>query len=228
MRFHTMEQAIVKGVAPLTILKSWQAAKQLTSVAVSPFPKESLIDVTGALHGQKPMDAVKYSMHETLRDGTAMLVRAIRADDKQRLLRHFHGLSSQSVYYRFFGVKRSLTDDDLSRLTEMDFVNHVALAGTVGAGDYERFIGVGRYMRTENQSRAEVAFAVLDDYQGQGIGTLLLKHLARIARSKGITEFTADVLGSNHQMLEVFANSGFPVRDSYTSGIVHVTLDIST
>jgi GNAT superfamily N-acetyltransferase len=181
---------------------------------------------TKRLMGQKRseeiIDAVNYSALEILRDGTAILIRGIRPDDKQRLLQHFHGLSAQSVYFRFFGIKRSLTEDDLSRLTKLDFVNHVGLAATINAE--ERFIGVGRYFRTGESHRAEVAFAVLDEYQGQGIGTLLLKHLARIARGKGIIEFGADVLASNHQMLEVFANSGFSFHNSYESGVVRVTL----
>lgn len=174
------------------------------------------------------MDAVNYSVHETLRDGTALVIRAIRPDDKRRLLQHFQSLSRQSVYYRFFGLKRSLSNDDLSRLTELDFVNHVGLAATVESEGHERFIAIGRYIHTEKASRAEVAFAVLDEYQGHGIGTLLLKHLARIARRNGIRQFSANVLGSNHQMLEVFANSGFPVHDSSEYGVVHVTLDIDT
>jgi GNAT superfamily N-acetyltransferase len=171
-------------------------------------------------------EAAKYSVSEVLRDATVILIRAIRPDDQQRLLRHFLGLSPQSVYYRFFGVKRSLSEDDLYRLTELDFVNHVGLAATVKCEGDERFIGVGCYMRRENVQYAELAFAVLDEYQGHGIGTLLLKHLATIAQKNGITRFTADVLGGNHQMLEVFANSGFQVHDSYEPGVVHVSLDI--
>jgi GNAT superfamily N-acetyltransferase len=177
---------------------------------------------------QEMIDAANYSALEVLRDGTAMLIRAIRPDDKQRLLQHFNGLSAQSIYYRFFGIKRSLSEDDLARLTELDFVNHVGLAATVQAGDDERFIGVGRYIRTQDPHRAEVAFAVLDEYQGHGIGTLLLKHLARIAQRNGISEFGADVLASNHQMLEVFANSGFSFHHSYESGVVRVTLQFGS
>jgi GNAT superfamily N-acetyltransferase len=85
---------------------------------------------------------------------------------------------------------------------------------------------VGRYIRSEGSSRAEIAFAVLDEYQGHGIGTLLLKYLARIARMRGIKEFAAYVLGSNKPMLEVFANSGFRVHDSHESGVARVSLEI--
>ncbi|HUN57116.1 MAG TPA: GNAT family N-acetyltransferase [Candidatus Binataceae bacterium] len=167
-----------------------------------------------------------YLVPEILRDGTAILVRAIHPDDKERLSQHFQGLSEQSIYNRFFGPKRSLGEDDLRRLTELDFVNHVGLAVTMECDGAERFIGVGRYIRKEDLASAEVAFAVLDEYQGRGIGTLLLKHLAKIARSRRIRKFTAEVLGSNHQMLEVFANSGFHVHDAYDTGTVHVSLDL--
>jgi GNAT superfamily N-acetyltransferase len=167
-----------------------------------------------------------YSVQEVLRDGTTIVIRTILADDKPRLLRHFQGLSPRSLYYRFFGLKRSLTDDDLRRLTELDLVNHVGLAATMHFDGDEHFIGVGRYIRRSHLSSAEVAFAVLDAYQGHGIGTLLLKHLARIARSNGIDRLEADVMGGNQQMLEVFMNSGFREEQSYDSGVVHVSLYI--
>jgi GNAT superfamily N-acetyltransferase len=167
-----------------------------------------------------------YSVSEVLRDGSKMLIRAIRPDDKRRLLCHFQGLSARSVYFRFFGLRRSLEDDDLRRFTELDFVNHVGLAATIASDGEERFIGVGRYIRKQGLPHGEVAFAVLDPYQGHGIGTLLLKHLAKIAQINGITRFVAEVMSNNHQMLEVFANSGFREHDSYESGVVRVILDI--
>jgi GNAT superfamily N-acetyltransferase len=84
---------------------------------------------------------------------------------------------------------------------------------------------VGRYFRT-GDSPAEVAFAVLDEYQGRGIATVLLHHLARIARQNGIRRFAAFVMGDNTQMLEVFANSGYQSHDSYEGGTVRVSLDL--
>lgn len=173
-------------------------------------------------------DAFNYSMAEALRDGTRLLIRAIRPDDKPLLLKHFHSLSERSIYYRFFGHKRSLDPADLRELTELDFLNHVGLAATVEAEGGERFIGIGRYVRSRNDTAAaEVAFAVLDEFQGRGVGTLLLHHLARLARQRGVRKFAAFVMGDNHQMLEVFANSGFRTSDSYEAGTVRVTLDLA-
>jgi len=172
-------------------------------------------------------DTFNYSVGEVLRDGTRILIRAIRPDDKPLLLNHFHSLSERSIYYRFFGHKRSLEPADLHELTELDFLNHVGLAATVEAEGGERFIGVGRYLRSRDTTEAEVAFAVLDEFQGRGVGTLLLHHLASIARQRGVKKFAAFVMGDNHQMLEVFANSGFRTRDSYEAGTVRVTLDLA-
>lgn len=155
-------------------------------------------------------------------DGAAIRIRAIRPDDKERLLEHFHGLSVKAVYFRFMGIRRDLSPDDLKHLTELDFKTHVGLVATLTENDRERFIGVGRYICGEDSTRAEVAFAILDGFQGRGIGTLLLEHLSRIADANGVAEFEADVLGDNRQMLEVFAHSGFERQRSLDSGVVHL------
>jgi GNAT superfamily N-acetyltransferase len=173
-----------------------------------------------------------YRVDETLRDGGSLHIRTIRRDDRQRLLTHFKALSPRSVHSRFFGMIRTLSDEELTRLTDLDFIHHVGLVATLGEGPDEPLIGVGRYIvSTDGQapgSAAEVAFAVLDEHQGRGIGTLLLKHLARIAWNHGITEFQANVLSDNQQMLEVFADSGFRIRKTTDSGVVHLSFPIAS
>src|SRR5262249_3617466 len=101
-------------------------------------------------------EARNYAAHEVLRDGGSIHIRAIRADAKARLLEHFRHLSQDSIYHRFFGLKHSLTDQDLMRFTEVDFINHVALVATLIEDGAERFIGVGRYV-SSGPERAEVA-----------------------------------------------------------------------
>ena len=160
-------------------------------------------------------DPRQHSAEEILRDGGSILIRAIRPDDRERLVEHFRRLSARSVYFRFFNAKRRLTDDELDRFTRLDFVQQAALVATLRERRDERIIGVGRYaMLPGDAHAAEVAFAVADEHQGRGIGTLLLEHLVRLARANGITEFRADVLGENNGMLQVFARSGFVVTSS--------------
>src|SRR5471030_178968 len=137
-------------------------------------------------------DVAHYNVEEILRDGGSIHIRALRPNDRERLLQHFKGLSQDSIYHRFFGLKRTMTDEELVRLTKLDFVTHVGLVATLRDPDGERFIGVARYIRVDDPTHAEVSFAVLDEHQGRGIGSVLLDHLSRIARSSGIVELEAD------------------------------------
>jgi len=169
-------------------------------------------------------NAEKYFATEVLRGGTTVRIRSIRPDDKAKLLDHFNRLSEQSRRYRFFGGRKSLSDRELKRLTELDFVNHVGLALTMSIGGIEQFIGVARYLRGSDLSRAEIALAILDDYQGRGIGPLLIHHLARIASAHGIQTFEANVLGGNDRMLRVIRKSGCTVKTVTDAGVVHIDL----
>jgi GNAT superfamily N-acetyltransferase len=178
------------------------------------------------------LDPKQYKVDAILRDGGMVHIRAIRPDDKQRLLDGFHRLSDQSVYFRFFEPKQELTEKELSYFTEIDFIHHVALVVTLPDNEGERIIGVGRYIVFDTPplaQRAEVAFTVADEHQGRGIGTLLLEHLVLIARAKGISTFEADVLAENHHMLGVFEQSGFQVQQSLVEpGVMHVSFSILT
>ena len=167
-------------------------------------------------------DPRHYAVEEVLRDGRSIHIRAIRPDDRARLVEHFARLSARSVYFRFFGAKRRLTDQELDHFTRLDFVDQVALIATLVERGEERIIGVGRYAALPARRAADVAFAVADEHQGRGIGSLLLDHLLRIARARGIVEFHADVLGENNRMLEVFAATGFVVTSSTEAGVVHL------
>jgi acetyl coenzyme A synthetase (ADP forming)-like protein len=172
-------------------------------------------------------DPRHYLTTALLRDGESVGLRAIRPDDKARVLVLFDELSSRSVYYRFFQTKQQLTDEELRYFTELDFIRNVALVVTLQADGAEQIIGIGRYIGLTEAGRpvprAEVAFEVADQYQGRGIGTLLLEHLAAIARANSIDTFEAHVLGENNRMLQVFDTSGFSVQRSLASGVFHVS-----
>src|SRR5262245_37885564 len=168
-----------------------------------------------------------YATDALLRDGGSIHIRAIRPDDKQRLLDLFERLSSQSVYFRFFQTKQRLTDAELRYFTELDFTRDAALVATLRVGQEAHIIGVGRYFRIQEHgqptTRAEVAFTVADAHQGRGVGTLLLEQLAAIARRQAIDTFEAYVLGENNRMLEVFEASGFTVQRALDTGVFHVS-----
>jgi acetyltransferase len=110
---------------------------------------------------------------EALSNGAAIHIRAIRPDDKLHLLEHFAGLGAKTRYFRFSGHKRHLTAEDVVRYTELDLVRHVGLAATNWQHGRERSIGVGRYILKDVAARAEIALAVLDEYQGRRHRTIV-------------------------------------------------------
>ena len=88
--------------------------------------------------------ASAYQVQEKLRDGTPVVLRAVRPDDRARLVEAFHKLDAQTVYTRFFSSKHEITDADLSQGIDVDFVRNVTLVVTLGAE--ETIIGAGRYI----------------------------------------------------------------------------------
>lgn len=170
-----------------------------------------------------------YAVIEKLRDQRPVTIRAIRPEDKEPFREAFNGLEANSLYMRFFGPRKELTDRELIQATEVDFIRTVALVSCVQEGTRERIVGGGRYLAYEGPappSAAEIAFVVEEDYQGQGIASLLLKHLLLIGRKQGISRFEADVLHANKKMLRVFERTGLPVVTKASSDSIHVTIKL--
>jgi GNAT superfamily N-acetyltransferase len=167
--------------------------------------------------------AATHAAFETLRDGRRVDIRALRQDDQAELLAAVGRTSPESLYRRFFYVKRGFTEQEVAYFLNIDFVDHVALVAVVEEASRPVIVGGARYIVLQ-PGKAEVAFAVIDEYQGQGIGQALMRHLAGIARDAGLRELIADVLPENDAMLKVFAKSGFPLTTKRESNVMHVAL----
>ncbi|KRF06166.1 GCN5 family acetyltransferase [Arthrobacter sp. Soil782] len=157
-----------------------------------------------------------------LRDGSTGHLRPISPLDADAV-QAFHMRQSQnSIYLRFFTYKASLSAKELKRFTEVDHAGRVAFVVTRG----QDIIGIGRYDRLDDPDEAEVAFNVSDAYQGRGLGSILLEHLAVAARENGIRRFTAEVLPENRKMITVFAEAGYEVDRRFDDGVVELTFNI--
>lgn len=172
------------------------------------------------------IDARHYAVPDTLRDGTPILIRALRPDDGPRMAEAFSRLEAESVYTRFFGPKTGLTEADYRTIREMDFATKVALIVTTEVDGREVVIASSSYSCFAPDA-AEVAFIVEEDYHGQGIARKLLHHLGLIARARGIVRFEAEVLAQNSAMLRVFASAGWPMTTRNEDGSIHIVLELA-
>ena len=161
-----------------------------------------------------------YRSDVVLSDGSTLHLRPIRSDDADGLLNLYHRLSLRSLYHRFFTTQQP----NLTRaryLADVDYDNHFALVGEFE----DQIVAVARYARSQDSpDRAEAAFTVADDWQGMGIGPLLLDRLAQIAGEQNITSFEVQVLTGNHQMMKVLSRSRFGMRRRVEAGVFHLIL----
>jgi acetate---CoA ligase (ADP-forming) len=157
-----------------------------------------------------------------LRDGSTVQIRPVRTGDEPAIRAFVRDLSQESVGLRFFGaVDREWA---ASWCLDVDYADRFGLVAETGTPS--RIIAHAAYVRINDQ-RAEVAFLVADDWQGRGISTITLAHLATVAAQHGIVTFTAAVMPSNHRMIGVFRQSGFPVETRSTRDAIEIELPTS-
>lgn len=165
---------------------------------------------------------MRWEADVVLRDGSLAHVRPIMPADAEGIRRFHAGQSEESIYLRFFAPIKQLSDKDVFRFTNVDYDARAALVVVVRGA----IIGIGRYDRLDDPATAEVAFNISDAYQGKGIGSVLLEHLAAVAQEHGITKFVADVLPQNRKMMKVFTDAGYEVRHHFDDGVIAVEFRI--
>ena len=158
-----------------------------------------------------------------LRDGSTVHVRPVKPTDLAALTAFYESLSDESRYLRFFSSARSL-GHVVERLVNMEATGGFGLIALSGTD--QKIAGHASYIPI-GSARAEVAFAIADNMQGVGLGTILLGQLAEVASASGIEEFMATVLPDNHRMVDVFRHSGFDVRTQSEPGQIVVTFPAS-
>jgi acetyl coenzyme A synthetase (ADP forming)-like protein len=172
--------------------------------------------------GALPAQLAAREVDIALRDGSTVGVRPIRREDEAAVLEFLGGLSEESRALRFFSAGSDL-DAAARQSVDVDYADSYGIVATAGAGAV--VVGHANYVRS-GPDAAEIAFAIADSYQGRGLATILLAHLADAGQESGIETFTATVLPRNHKMIEVFRESGFPV--DVHAGVEGISFELPT
>lgn len=172
------------------------------------------------------MDAANYSAIERLSNGSGITIRALRPEDRDDFTTAVRRTSAESLYRRFFAPRREFSEREASFFMDIDFIAHVALIAVDEAGEHATIVGGGRYV-VGAPGCAELAFMVVDQYQGRGIGAALLRHLIAIARKSDLRELTADVLSDNAPMLRILEKAGFSPVGSRERGTKQLMLQLT-
>ncbi len=155
-----------------------------------------------------------------LRDGSTLTVRPITAEDEAQLALFFTNLSLESRVFRFFAAVAN-ADASVKRMVDVDYRRRYGIVALAGAG--HEIVGHAMYVSID-RTKAELALAVADEFQGRGLGTILLGQLAEAAAEAGFDVLEAVVRPENHRMLDVLRESGFPVHTRSEPGEIHAEL----
>ena len=162
-----------------------------------------------------------------LTDGTKVHIRPIEPSDEPLLHDAVAAMSERTVYFRFFSPLKRMPDALAHRLAVVDYNDRFAIVATTHKpGGKERIVGVARYDRATGTDVAEVALAVVDEFQRRGLGRLLLGLISKVGREHGIKTFSLVVLPENQHMLGLLRKMGWIHQAKLVGGLYEITFDL--
>lgn len=208
-----------------------ERALALTSIAHPRF-RERLLDEAKEFHYvysdqilppiYEPLYPGQWETSRTFPGNLQIFFRPIKPTDERALQEFFYSLPGQDVYYRFLSAMKVFPHRNTQSMCNIDYEHEMAIVAVTGEIGNETIIGLGRYILDQKTNLAEVDFTVRNEWQRHGIGSFLLQCLCDIARSKGITGFTAYVLATNKRMLSVFYKAGYAVHNQLRDNVYEI------
>ncbi len=162
--------------------------------------------------------------YRTTPKGLSVLLRPVKMSDEPLLKDFFYSLSDRSLYRRFISVRKDLPHERLQEFVIIDYTKEMVILASVKEAETEKVVGVGQYGINQNSHSAEVALAVRDGNQNQGVGTTLLSYLTYLAKREGLLGFTAEVLVENKPMLHLFEKMGFDIQKTTAEGVYELRM----
>jgi len=170
----------------------------------------------------------QYQKTVSLAEGVEILLRPIKPTDDDMMLELFNSLSSDTVYLKFFSSLKSITEEQLEKITNIDYKKEMAIVALIKESTGERTVAVGRYTLVDDEpGYAEFAIVVQDSHHGRGIGTEVLSHLAHVAKLEGVDVIVGYIMNENPRMFSVLKRSGLKMKKKHWDrGITRVDIPI--
>jgi acyl-CoA hydrolase/GNAT superfamily N-acetyltransferase len=160
----------------------------------------------------------------TTRTGLKILLRPVKISDEPLLKNFFYSLSDESMYQRFISVRKDIPHEILQDFVVIDYTKRQVILAIIGDSTKETIIGIGQYNLNRDMHTADIALAVRDNYQNQGLGIELISYLTYLAKRKGLLGFTAEVLLGNEPVFRLFDRMGFGIQKKNQSGVYEMKL----
>jgi RimJ/RimL family protein N-acetyltransferase len=173
------------------------------------------------MEGEYPEDL---EARRTTRTGLRILLRPVKISDEPLLKDLFYSLSDESMYQRFISVRRDMPHEMLQDFVIIDYTQKMVILAVLGEAGKETIAGIGQYSLNRDMHTADIALAVSDRHQNQGLGYELISYLTYLAKNKGLLGFTAEVLVGNEPVFRLFERMGFDIQKRNESGVYEMKL----
>ncbi|MDH5704112.1 MAG: GNAT family N-acetyltransferase, partial [Aigarchaeota archaeon] len=160
----------------------------------------------------------------TLKNNLRVLLRPVKPTDETAMKDLFYSFSDDTIYHRFFGILKSMPHSRLQYFVNVDYEDRMGIVATAGEPESEQIVALATYDLEKSTNMAEVAIVIHDHWQNLGLGTHLVEYLARVARERGISGFTAEVLADNPRAMKILHKIGYPVESKMINGTYQVTV----
>ncbi len=155
--------------------------------------------------------------------GVKVTFRPVKTTDLRLIQEHFYNMEIKDIISRFFQERVTFYQDQMETMTHIDYIHNLSLVAVVEAGEFEKVIGLGEYFLESGKRIAEVAFSVSKDWQGKGIGRMLIKKLAEAAHSNGVSGLVAYTLLTNRPMIQLFKGLPYQVNTTFDGDMLTLT-----
>jgi acyl-CoA hydrolase/GNAT superfamily N-acetyltransferase len=150
--------------------------------------------------------------YRTTKTGMEILLRPVKISDEPLLKEFFYSLSDKSIYRRFISKRTDMPHRLLQTFVVIDYTKNMAILAVIKQDEKEKVIGIGQYFVDEAAHTAEVAFAVADNFQNNGIGKELVSYITYLGRKRGLLGLTSEVLKDNSPMIHIFKKLDFKLE----------------
>ncbi len=161
--------------------------------------------------------------YRTTKTGLQILLRPVKISDERILKDFFYALSEDSMYLRFFSMRRDMPHQRLQDFLIIDYSRKMVILALLQNKEKETIVGLGQYEVNQDMHTAELALVVRDQCQNQGVGTELFSYLIYLARRQGLLGFTAEVLVENTSMIRLFEKMGFDIKKRRDEGVYEMS-----
>lgn len=166
--------------------------------------------------GEASQAVYPVNLEEIVRVGDEFVtIRPAKSVDERRLQEHYYSLDKNDVFLRFFHEKTSFAPSEVENKSQIDYIRDLTLVGVIGESGFNKVVAVGEYILLVDSNMAEVAFSISKEFQGKGLGKILLKKLAGAAREHGIAGLLAYTASHNQSMIRLFKSLPYKTRTAF-------------